>query len=387
MRLRYDPWDLTRNTMLAPPDGGNGAPTSEESDDLEPQQASEEELNLMADMASGTRAPAGESEDEEPTTDAAPQDAASQEPPAEPTSQAAPAPAGEPADDLASILASKQKIGDEEFTIEELLRSGRVAAALQSARQLPTLQTKIALLQNELVSTRSERAMPRDGAPPTQGGQPPQPEGPPRDTLWGLTADEYESLTTTTVDKLKKAGLFGEDGIFAEEFPQLAKEAAFLAITYPQVVQANKMMAARIIQLEHDFKAYRIDNQVNDVQPDFVAACKQLAAEGGFYTPLATEQGQMELLERIGTQGPASADQLRDPVWLGTAWVNSIPPAMRAELAKASQARSKARQTTRATARTETQPGGSSPAASAPDDQRAEMARVIKGVRGVAGSA
>ena len=389
MGPKYDPWDLTRNTMLAPPDGGNGAPTSEETDDLEPQQASEEELALMADMASGTRALAGESEDEEPTTGET-----SQEPVTEPTSQAAPPPAGAPqakpegeGDDLAAILASRQKIGDEEFTIEELLRNGRIAAALQSARQLPTLQTKIALLQNELVSTRSERAMPRDGAPPTQEGQPPQPAGPPRDPLWGLTAAEYEDVTTSAVDKLKKAGLFGEDGIFAEEFPQLAKEAAFLAITYPQVVQANKMMAARLIQLEKDFKTYRIDSQVDDVQPGFIEACNRLAAEGGFYTPLATEQGQMELLERIGTQGPASADQLRDPVWLGTAWVNSIPPAMRAELAKASQARSKARQTTRASARTETQPGGSSSAASAPDDQRAEMARVIKGVRGVAGSA
>ena len=90
-------------------------------------------------------------------------------------------------------------------------------------------------------------------------GQPPQPAGPPRDPLWGLTAAEYEDVTTSAVDKLKKAGLFGEDGIFAEEFPQLAKEAAFLAITYPQVVQANKMVDARLIQLERDFKTYRID--------------------------------------------------------------------------------------------------------------------------------
>ena len=397
-------WTFIERLMHAAPDGGGGgAQDHGEQDDVPPDDIDQEQADLMAQVA-GVEDGADEleepgSEGEEPTGDSDEEPKEPEPKPTEDDQQASPEdgtePGGEPDEDaiLRQLLDKRVTIAGKEMSYRELLLSGQVEKDIQSARQLPTLQTKLLTLRGEL-----DRAMGRTGPPaptgapevegaPREGEE--QKQGPARDPVLGMTQEEFQNTFGGYAKQLAQAGYFGEGGELASDFPHIAMDLAFAKATYYPtmnlVSQVARAYGERIKALEDSILSERVDRRVDSVMPDFERVCAELSTKDEFFGDLATEEGRNKLLKLIVARDDGGADKMRDPKYLEDVWMESVPPVIRQALSRMAKDRKGAKKTGKQAASTDVQAGGPTDAGSNQlSEQQEEMRGLLRRV--VAGS-
>jgi hypothetical protein len=181
-------------------------------------------------------------------------------------------------------------------------------AKLTSAEQLPHLQGKYTEALERLANY-DETGTSGD---PGQGAQSGGDGQLTINDISQMNPDQFKEFTAPLVDTYKNAGVFGEDGEFAEAFPQMASS---MALMFSVGLPALQVLS----DLRQGFSQFAMEQNARAFFTSVDTTFEQLAEKGPGFEPLKEQENRRDFYKHLHGLGIAD-DRILDPDFLASQW-------------------------------------------------------------------